>query len=296
MQNILAIDLEDWHSLTERNISGKLPSPSDRITQQTDTLLSLLSSYGTKATFFIVGILAEQRPDLVKLIASQGHEVASHGYNHVPIYRLSPEAFKQDALRSKNFLEDLIGDQVCGYRACEFSIITSTLWALTILSDLGFTYDSSIFPIKHRRYGIPEFCREVTPYKLTNNKIIIELPLSTYRWANINWPMAGGGYFRLIPLNILYWFIKKLNEQHLPAITYFHPYEFDSQQLDSFQYFRPNDMKGLIRGWRGNFHQNIGRNSIKRKLKYLLTYMNFTTIRNYIDNTELKSAVEMSEL
>jgi polysaccharide deacetylase family protein (PEP-CTERM system associated) len=286
MQNILAFDLEDWHSLVVRRYGGRLPSPSYHIDKQTDVLLNLLNSSGTKATFFITGVLAEPRSDLVKKIASEGHEIASHGYIHLPIYRMSPEEFKQDTLRSKKLLEDLIGKRVDGYRACEFSIIKSTLWALNILADLGFTYDSSIYPIKHRRYGIPGFSREITRYHLGNDRTIIELPLSTYHWAKINWPMAGGGYFRLIPLKILFHLMKQLNNDRMPVITYFHPYEFDPEGLNSFELFQPDDFKGVVRGWIGNVHQNIGRSSIYRKIRYITNNLKFTTISDYLNHNK----------
>jgi polysaccharide deacetylase family protein (PEP-CTERM system associated) len=286
MQNILAIDLEDWHSLTERNLTGRLPSPSYRIEQQTEILLNLLASHNTKATFFVLGVLAEHRPDLIKKIASQGHEIASHGYIHLPIYRLSPEDFEQDTLRSKKLLEDLIGMPILGYRACSFSIIKSTLWALRVLAKLGFSYDSSIYPIRHRRYGIPGFNRAIARYDLGDDKQLIEFPLTTYHWAKINWPIAGGGYFRLIPLRTLYLLIKKLNN-NMSAITYFHPYEFDSEKLNSFQFFRPDNLKGMIKGWIGNVHQNLGRESIVPKVAFMLSHLKFTTFKDYIQNNRL---------
>jgi polysaccharide deacetylase family protein (PEP-CTERM system associated) len=286
MENILAIDLEDWHSLTERRMTGRFSSLSHHLDRQIDVLLNLLNFSHTKATFFVVGFLAEKRPDLVKLIASQGHEIASHGYIHLPINQMSPEDFKKDTKRSKDLLEDMVGKRVYGYRACEFSIVKKNLWALNILAELEFTYDSSIYPIRHRRYGIPEFSREITYYSLNDDREIIEFPLTTYHWGNINWPMAGGGYFRLIPEKILFQLIYKLQVDKMPLITYFHPYEFDPDSLNSFEVYKPNGYKDLMKGWKINAHQNIGRNSIIKKIKYIINKYKFTSFIGYLSRPQ----------
>ena len=158
-----------------------------------DRLLELLDRSNTKATFFILGMVAEKIPSLIRRIATSGHEIASHGFFHYTINCMTPISFENDVNKSKKLLEDTVGKKILGYRAAEFSVTKKTLWALEVLAELGFHYDSSIFPIHHRRYGIPDFSRRAERYDLSNGMQIIELPLTTLQWSNVNWPVAGGG-------------------------------------------------------------------------------------------------------
>ena len=160
MKNLLTIDLEDWHQLMYRRVTGETPGLQKHIFRQLDHLLELLDRHQAQATFFVLGSLAEQSPELLRKVASLGHEIASHGYGHVVIHRLTRREFEIDARRSKEILENLVGRPVLGFRAPEFSIRTDSLWALEVLAELGFEYDSSIFPIWHRRYGIHGFFRK----------------------------------------------------------------------------------------------------------------------------------------
>lgn len=290
MNNIITIDLEDWHSLFHRRLTGFLSPPSGNVFRQVDCLLNILDQHQTKATFFVLGTVAENHPDLIKHIANQGHEIASHGYSHLPIYKLSPQEFRDEAARSKTILEDITGDFVAGYRAAEFSIISKTLWALDILAELGFTYDSSIFPMSHRRYGIHDFPKSVTRYELPNGLKIIEIPLSTFSLGKLHWSLAGGGYFRLAPLGIIDSVINKQPKKHTPMVTYFHPYEFDPCYLNIFQVVRPRTLKEWTRCLRANFLQNLGRRTVPQKVSVLLKRFRFSSCREYLAKSKIIEA------
>ena len=287
MDNIITIDLEDWHALAQRWLSGFLPPPSTHVFRQVDLLLDILDQHQTKATFFVLGPIAEIYPGLVKQIADQGHEISSHGYSHVPIYKLSLQDFRDETARSKVLLEDIIGDFVSGYRAAQFSIIRQTLWALDILAELGFSYDSSIFPMFHRRYGIHDFPKAVKRYELPNNLKIIEIPLSTFLVGKLSWSLAGGGYFRLTPLAIIERVMSKQHNEHTPMVTYFHPYEFDPCYLNTFQVFQPRTLKECARCLRANFLQNLGRRTVPNKLSFLLKRFRFSSCRGYLVNSKI---------
>jgi polysaccharide deacetylase family protein (PEP-CTERM system associated) len=282
MNNIITIDLEDWHALSYRRLTGIMPISSKNVFRQVARLLNILEQYQTKATFFVLGSLAESHPDLVKLIAACGHEIASHGYSHQPIYKLSRKEFKAETERSKILLENITGSLVTGYRAAEFSIIRQSLWALEILAELGFTYDSSIFPMYHRRYGIYSFSEEIKQYNLSNNLQIIEIPLSIISLGKLKWSFAGGGYFRLTPLGLISKIITKKNIKKNPVVLYFHPYEFDSDYLNTFDVFQPSSLKEGVRCLRCNFHQNLGRKSVFNKLSALLKNYRFLPCREYL--------------
>ena len=284
MKNALAIDLEDWHQIVQWKIAGVIPPSSKSLFDQMDYLLALLDQHQTKATFFTLGIVAQENPQLIRRIAALGHEIASHGYAHHCIYNISPELFREDARRSKLLLEDITGSPIAGYRAAEFSIVRRTLWALEVLAELGYSYDSSIFPIRHRRYGIPDFDPGIYDYQLKNGHHLIEMPLSIYQWRKIRLPLAGGGYFRLIPLELINRAVAQLNKAKIPLITYFHPYEFNQTRLKSFDFFQPSSLREKIKGWRCDFLQNLGRKSVSAKLEALLRNFSFTSCRKLIDN------------
>jgi polysaccharide deacetylase family protein (PEP-CTERM system associated) len=290
MSNIITIDLEDWHSLVRRRPNGILPLPSKNVFRQVDGLLSILDQQQTKATFFVLGTLAESHPVLVKQIAEQGHEIASHGYSHIPVFKLSPKEFREETKRSKIILEDITGNCVAGYRAAEFSIIRRTLWALETLAALGFTYDSSIFPMYHRRYGIYNFPKFTKRYELPNNLEIIEIPLTTFSVGKLGWSFAGGGYFRLTPLKVIRSMISYRNTEHMPVVTYFHPYEFDSNYLNTLQGFQPKTLREWIWCLRTNLLQNLGRRTVPDKVRSLLEKFRFTSCREYLAHNKINEA------
>lgn len=233
MINALTVDVEEYFH--PNAMDGVVP-PSQwdalphRVEANTRRVLDLLDECDVRATFFVLGWVAERWPQLVSDIERRGHEVACHGFAHRLVYQLGPERFRDDVLHARRVLEDIVGHRIAGFRAASYSIVDSTLWALDVLIDLGFTYDSSIFPIRHDLYGIPSFSR--APVRIERAAgAILEIPPSTVRLLGQNWPVAGGGYFRLLPYWLTRRAIERLNRHEGRAgMVYVHPWELDVDQ------------------------------------------------------------------
>jgi polysaccharide deacetylase family protein (PEP-CTERM system associated) len=231
---ILSFDVEEHYRIEAAAHHDCPPAMRDRyaarMENSTRRLLDLLDEYGAKATFFIVGQIAASHPKLVRDIHEAGHEIGCHSWDHQRLHRLTPASFALDLLRSKRALEQAAGAPVRGYRAPTFSIVRETAWAIDVLAECGFTYDSSIFPVKHDRYGIPDAPR--TPFRAVGQRnSILELPPVTLRCWRYNLPVAGGGYFRLFPLSFLEAGVRQTQRlQPSAAMLYFHPWEFDAGQ------------------------------------------------------------------
>jgi polysaccharide deacetylase family protein (PEP-CTERM system associated) len=194
-----------------------------------ERVFTLLEERNIKATFFVLGWIADHYPQIVRDIVNQGHELASHGCNHLRVSELSPQAFLQDVTRSKQLLEDLGGVSVAGYRAPSFSIGKNNLWALDSLQQAGYLYSSSIYPIRHDHYGMPDAPR--FKFQPRGTAGIFELPITTVRLFGRNLPSSGGGYFRLLPYTVSHWLMQHVNRvDQQPCIFYCHPWEFDPQQ------------------------------------------------------------------
>ena len=200
-----------------------------RVERNTWKLLDILARYETRATFFVLGWVAERFPHLVKRIASAGHEVASHGYGHELITGQTPPAFRNDVHKTKRILEQLISRPIYGYRAPSFAITKETTWALSILAEEGYLYDSSVFPILHDRYGIPGASRLIHQIK-TESGLLWEVPPSVAKVLGFRIPVAGGGYFRLYPYFLLRPLLRRIEADHVPLFMYLHPWEFDPDQ------------------------------------------------------------------
>ena len=200
-----------------------------RVEKNTSRLLDILARHDVRATFFILGWVGERFPHLVKQIASAGHEIASHGYGHELITAQTPSTFRDDVRKAKCILEQLVSQPIYGYRAPSFSITKTTTWALAVLAEEGYLYDSSIFPILHDRYGISSASPHVHVIK-TESGNLLEVPPSVVRLFGLNVPVAGGGYFRLYPYCFLRWLLRHLDEANTPLVMYLHPWEFDPQQ------------------------------------------------------------------
>lgn len=233
MINIFTVDTEDWyHANYEDHLFENNTTTISTVEENTEVYLDALAKNNSKATFFILGFVAEQHPNLVKKIAQAGHEIASHGYSHQLVYMQTPEEFREDVHHSKTLLEDIIGKEVISYRAPSWSITEDSLWALSILEEEGFQFDSSIFPFKNFLYGIssaprfPFLAKELHPPV----KTIIEIPPSTIRAPGINIPFSGGFYFRVLPYFIVSNFTHKVNKSGHPVIFYLHPREIDPGQ------------------------------------------------------------------
>jgi polysaccharide deacetylase family protein (PEP-CTERM system associated) len=247
----MTIDVEDYFQVSAFDASvsrDSWPSFPSRVVSNTQRLLRLFDEFNVKATFFVLGWVAERYPALVAEIAAGGHELASHGFAHRLVYDQTPDAFRDDVRRAKRLIEDQAGQPVLGYRAPSYSITRRSLWALDVLVEEGYAYDASIFPIRHDRYGIPDAPRHT--HVLTRAAgPLTEAPPSTVRLAAANWPVAGGGYFRLLPYWWTRWGIRRINTtEGKPAIFYLHPWEIDPDQprlqasaLSRFRHYRNLD-------------------------------------------------------
>jgi len=231
--NAMSVDVEDYYHVSafDRVVpKDEWTRLESRVVANTERLLGVFDRAGVKATFFFLGCVAERYPALVRRVADLGHEVASHGYHHQLIYSLPPSQFRDDVRSSKRLLEDLSGQAVRGYRAPSYSITKASLWALDVLIEEGYEYDTSIFPIHHDRYGIPDAPRHVHGIERKGGTII-EVPPSTVRFAGVNVPIGGGAYFRLFPFEWTRWGIERVNEvEGKPVMFYLHPWEVDPEQ------------------------------------------------------------------
>jgi polysaccharide deacetylase family protein (PEP-CTERM system associated) len=255
MINFLTFDLEEYfHGMAFSHVpSSDWKNFKPRILGNVDKLLSILGTQ--KATFFVLGWIAQEYPGMLREIYAQGHEIACHSYMHRQIWDLSPKDFREDLIAAKKESEDIIGAEIIGFRAPTFSIVKETLWALPILRDSGFKYDSSIFPIHHDRYGISDFPRQ--PFRILND--FWEIPLSTIRLGGINIPFGGGGYFRLYPYSLTDFCIRKINRGKMPLVFFQHPWELDELNLASIA--QPKSAFAL---WRRSLALNSPENKLKK--------------------------------
>lgn len=232
MLNAFTVDVEDYYHVTafENQISrADWDRFESRVTRGTHRVLDLLARHRTSATFYVLGWIAERFPGLVREIDAAGHEIGSHSYWHRLVYDLSPKAFREDLSASLKVIEDAIGKKVVHYRAPSFSITKKSLWALDILAEQGIVCDSSVFPIVHDRYGIPDAPPHVHQIETASGSLC-EFPPSVVRVAGVNLPVSGGGYFRLYPLAWTARWLKRINRRNRPFMFYIHPWELDPQQ------------------------------------------------------------------
>jgi polysaccharide deacetylase family protein (PEP-CTERM system associated) len=261
----MTVDVEDYFQVSafDRVVSrDSWETMESRVVPNTERLLGIFDAAKVTGTFFVLGWVAERFPALVRRIADQGHEIASHGYGHRLVYDQTPAAFREDLRRGKGAIESACGARVAGYRAPSFSITMRSLWALDVLVEEGFEYDASIFPIHHDRYGIPSSPRHL--YRIDRGAgSIVETPASTTTWGGLNLPVAGGGYFRILPYAWTKWGIGRINRRdRRPAIFYMHPWEIDPAQprqpvsgLGAFRHYRNLDktegrLQRLLRDFR----------------------------------------------
>jgi polysaccharide deacetylase family protein (PEP-CTERM system associated) len=231
LTNAITVDVEDFFQVSafERYIAHddweRIPG---RVERNTEEILELFERHEVNGTFFVLGWVGERHPALLRRISGAGHEVASHSYRHERVNTLSREAFFEDASRTKKLLEDITGEPVKGYRAPTFSIGKRTLWALEELEAIGYEYSSSVYPIRHDLYGMPDAPR--FPFRL-NDLNILEVPISTVQIMGCNLPAGGGGYFRLAPYVVSRWMLRRINQtERRPCVFYFHPWELDPEQ------------------------------------------------------------------
>lgn len=231
--NAMTVDVEDYFHVSAFDgvvSRAEWPAFESRVVRNTEQLLDIFGRANVRATFFVLGWVAERFPALVRRIATLGHEVASHGYNHQLLYLLTPAQFREDVRAAKAAIESAAGQRVVGFRAPSYSVIQSSMWAIDVLIEEGYVYDASIFPIHHDRYGIPDAPRH--PYVLRRDGgSLLELPGSTVKVGGVNLPIAGGGYFRQLPYAWTRWGIDRVNRvEGRPVVFYTHPWEIDPQQ------------------------------------------------------------------
>lgn len=281
IHNALTVDVEDYFHVSafaqaiDRRDWDKWPL---RVEKNTHRLLDLFDEYQVKATFFVLGWVAERQPGLVREIAVRGHEIACHGFSHQLVYNQSPEVFREETGHSKSLLEDIAQSPVRGYRAASYSITARSLWALDILAETGFEYDSSIFPIRHDRYGIPG--AEEKPHQLMTpeGRTLIEFPLSTAKMLNYRVPVAGGGYFRLYPYAVTRAGLRQINRRQQPFIFYLHPWEIDPEQ------------PRISASWLSRFRHYNNLNKCESRLRNLLSDFSFDTAVKVLEKQKLLAA------
>ena len=280
-RNALTVDVEDYFHVSAFSDSidrSDWGNHTLRVERNTHRLLDLFDEQGIKATFFVLGWVADRVAGLIGEIASRGHEVACHGYSHQLVYKQTPDVFREETLRSKSLLEDIIQTPVRGYRAASYSITNRSLWALDILADAGFEYDSSIFPVHHDRYGIPDAPKY--PYQLTtpNGQTLVEFPLSTARFLGYRLPMAGGGYFRLYPYGLTRSGLRQINNRDSkPFIFYLHPWEIDA------------DQPRIDASWFSRFRHYNNLDKCESRLRRLMSDFSFTTTWDVLESEGLVS-------
>lgn len=277
--NAMTVDVEDYYQVSafSENIStsdwGKMET---RVVRNTNRILQMFSDAGIKATFFTLGWVAEREPGLVRSIAEQGHEVACHGYSHQLIYNQKKSVFREETLRAKKLLEDQVQVEVLGYRAASYSITEQSRWAIDVLIEAGFKYDSSIFPVRHDRYGMPDAPKFPYFQRADSAKSIAEFPLSTLNLLGYRLPIAGGGYFRLYPYLFSQLALASINKfQKKPFIFYLHPWEIDPEQ--------PRINASVLSKFR--HYNNLDK--CESRLKRLLEYFNFCTAKEVLIRSDM---------
>jgi len=273
---IFSVDVEDYFQVEA--FSGVVDradwsSYSSRVVDNTRRILDLLEKHNVHATFFILGWVADRYPELAREIVARGHEPACHSFWHRLIYKLTPAEFRADTLQAKTAIEQATGMVVSGYRAPSYSVTKQSLWALDTLAELGFEYDSSVFPIRHDIYGIPDAPR--TPYEVTTpSGSIMEWPITTFRaGGEHNWPVGGGGYLRMLPFWYTRMGVQRALGENIPAIVYTHPWEIDPAQ--------PRIQAGM----RSRLRHYSRLETTYGKLDRLLTLQRFTSFRDHALHT-----------
>jgi polysaccharide deacetylase family protein (PEP-CTERM system associated) len=277
--NAFSVDVEDYFQVAALAPAIPVetwPTREYRVERNTEVILQLCEEKKVRGTFFILGWVAEKSPHLVKRIAAAGHEIACHGFSHQLIYRQTPEVFREETFRAKRFLEDVIGKPVTGYRAASFSITRESLWALDVLIDAGFEYDSSVFPIKHDSYGIPGAAPEPGRITAPSQRTLVEFPMSAATFFGVQVPVSGGGYFRILPYWVTRAGLRQINDKlGRPFTFYLHPWEVDPEQprvkVSAFSRFR--------------HYTNLHR--CEARLRRVLGDFRFGTMRQVLEQREL---------
>jgi polysaccharide deacetylase family protein (PEP-CTERM system associated) len=258
----LTIDVEDWYQS-----SVDLDAPiTTRVVRNMARIRALLDECGVKATFFVQGRVAETFPRLLQELLAEGHEIQSHGYSHRPLFQMDRNSLRTELELARKTVEDACGVQVTAFRAPDFSILKHNLWALELLAENGFEVDSSIFPMAMKRYGIGDWDLSPSRVRLASGAEILEVPVAVWTAGRVRVPVAGGGYFRLLPQAMLEAALRSVLSQERPAIVYCHPYEFNPEELDDYR----EHVSPMFR-----IYQGLGRGSFEGRIRHLLTSLPF---------------------
>ncbi len=269
--NAISVDVEDWYQST---IDSNAPL-SDRFVASTERILDAFDAANVKGTFFILGLVAEKTPHVVRAIADRGHEVQSHGHGHLDNRLLSEEQLREDLLKAKNLIENITGQEVYAYRAPCFTIDQSNLWALDVLAETGHRYDSSIFPLKTSRYGIDGYPVEPRIIETPRGHRLIEAPVACFDFLGKRLPIGGGGYFRLWPYRVIRAAWRQFAKMEQSGIVYMHPYEYDPRETEAYR----SEVSLLQR-----IHQGLGRKGFPRKIDQLLQEFTFVPMREVLSD------------
>lgn len=282
--DVLSVDVEDYYQVeafADRVSPNAWPNFASRVRANTERVLQVFEEYRCRATFFVLGWVAERESELVRTIAAAGHEVACHSYAHRLVSSLTPEEFRADLQRARAVIENAAGATILGYRAPTFSIGRSNLWALDILAEEGFLYDSSIFPIRHDLYGFPDAPRFPHQVDLKSKRRIFEIPMSTVRLGRSNWPVGGGGYLRILPLQYTRWAMRRIHRKdQQPCVVYFHPWELDP------------DQPRIAGRWKSHFRHYTGLRSMETRLRRLLAEGTFVPMIDLVRRLDSSGAQE----
>jgi polysaccharide deacetylase family protein (PEP-CTERM system associated) len=277
--NGFSVDVEDWYQVADFEAVVGLDAwdrYESRVARNTDRVLALLAEAGVRGTFFVLTWNAERHPEIVRSIAGAGHEVACHGHAHRLIYEQSPETFRDDVTRAKRLLEDITGTPVLGYRAPSFSITSRSLWALDVLLECGFRYDSSVFPVRDSLYGLPDAQRFPYVIRERDGRSLVEFPITTTRVRGRNLPLGGGGYLRMLPYRYMAWGMRRVNrDERQPTVVYVHPWEVD-----------PEQPRMRTAGRRGFSTHYVGLARTEAKLRRLLRDFRFAPLRDVLGLAE----------
>lgn len=286
--HILSVDVEDYFQVEAfaRNVSreewDRWPS---RVVANTHRALDLCDEYGVKATYFTLGWVADKFPGLVREIQARGHELACHSFWHRPVYSLTPEEFRQDLRQGRDAVEQASGVKVFGYRAPSWSITAKSLWALEILAEEGFTYDSSIYPVYHDLYGIPGVSRFPYQVEMGNGAKLAEFPPTTMKILGATLPAAGGGYLRILPLGLNQWAIRSLARSGSPVVVvYFHPWELDPEQPRIAAFAK------------SRFRHYTNLNRMESRLRRILEANRYRPFRDFFDTPGMQANLDKNRL
>ena len=279
----MTIDVEDGINISMQDYFGIEMKPTSRVVENVDIILDICSSNNVKATFFILGEVAEAYPGLIKKIDSGGHEIGVHGYHHDQIFRLTPEKLRIELTKAKDLMENITGQKISGFRAPAFSINEKTAWALRIISECGFEYDSSIYPSLSGRYGWHGFSKQICRLELDNTTSIIEVPMSVITFMGRDFPACGGGYLRYFPYMLTKKAFRSIDKQR-PVIVYLHPYELDTKKYP--EYFYDARSKAQLKKKLPLLFYRFKKSTVKDKLSNLAREYRYTPLRQIITNLE----------